>query len=113
MTSIGSIGSIGLAGLGAATRRLDEAAFQVASAASQRAGQPPQSGPDFGGDTAPPAAPAAAPAPTIGAALPSAENPDLPAAMVGMISASNAVLANLQSIRRADEAMDAILKLGA
>ncbi|MFM1987394.1 MAG: hypothetical protein RJA99_351 [Pseudomonadota bacterium] len=106
---------IGLSGLGAATRRLDSAAFDIARASTQRTAQPPAA--DGGGGTAPAgangpgtAAPSA-PAPGIGARLPSAEDPNLPAAMVDLISASNAVMANLQTIRRSDEALEAVLRL--
>lgn len=107
---------IGLSGMGAAMRQLDSAAFDVARAASQRTGQASAAEAVGGGANGPapaavPAAPPAAPAPEIGTQPRAAEDPNLPAAMVGMISASNAVLANLQTIRRADEAMDAILTL--
>ena len=103
--------SISVSGLNAASRRLDSASFEVARASAQRAGQPAPVGSDR-----PPQPPAAAPQvpalpPQAGVALPSAEDPDLPRAMVDMISASNAFLANVQSIRRQNESLDAVLTL--
>ncbi|RPH43002.1 MAG: hypothetical protein EHM87_15070 [Burkholderiales bacterium] len=106
--------TISVSGLNAATRRLDAAAFDVARASAQRVGQPvaaPQGGP---GDGAPaPAAAPQAPAQPLPAAIaqPVAEDPDLPRAMVDMIGASNAFLANLQAIRRQDESLEAVLDL--
>ena len=106
--------SIGLSGVSAATRRLDSAAFDVARASTQRTGQAAPSGPPQAAAPdapAPNAPPPAGAAPAIGTPMPSAEDPDLPRAMVDMISASNAVLANLQTIRRADETLEAALRL--
>ena len=117
--------SIGLAGLQAASRRLDAAAFDVARASTQRTGAPvaprtdaadpaagatsvPAAGAMAGGPPAAPATLAARPAGAPGASVVDAE-PDLPAAMVGVISASNAFLANLQTIRPTDEALGALL----
>jgi hypothetical protein len=116
--------SISLSGLSAASRRLDSAAFEVARASTQRIGQPvtgvePVAGVQGVSGQAPaPAAPVPAPAeqadarpgPT-GLALPTAGDPNLPRNMVDMIAASNAVLANLQAIRRQNESLDAVLKL--
>ena len=107
---------IGLAGMQAATRRLDAPALDGARASAQGAGRapsarpadaPPEAGPDAASGATPGAMPrtagqAAAPVP--------AADIDLPAAMVGVISASNAVLANLQTIRRADEALRTLLE---
>ncbi len=110
--------STGLAGLGAATRRLDEAAFDVARASSQRLGRAPSPA-----DASPPgqapggAAGAGTPpdttvpgAPPRGADAAAPADADLPRAMVDLISASNQVLANLQTIRRGDEALRALLE---
>jgi hypothetical protein len=99
--------STSLDGIGTAMRSLDRAAFDIARASSQRGGQPAT--PDPAGTAPAPAPPPAAATP----ALPSQASAevDLPRAMVDMISASNAVLANLQAIRRTDESLDAILSL--
>jgi hypothetical protein len=95
--------SIGLSGLNAATRRLDAAAFEVGRPpAAQEAAPAPAAGPAAG----PPARPVAPPR-AADAAAPT--DPDLPRAMVDMISASNAFLANLQTIRRTDENLRALL----
>jgi hypothetical protein len=94
--------SIGLSGLNAATRRLDAAAFEVARTSAQEVGRPPAAGPAAG----PPAQPVAPPR-AADAAAPT--DPDLPRAMVDMISASNVFLANLQTIRRTDENLRALL----
>ena len=109
---------IGLAGMQAATRRLDAAAFDVARASAQGAGRAPSAPPAdappaTGPDAAPTATPGAMPRTAGQAAAPvPAADVDLPAAMVGVISASNAVLANLQTIRRTDEALRALLEPG-
>lgn len=114
--------SISLSGLNAASRRLDSAAFEVARASTQRLGQPvtgvePVAGVQGASGQAP-APPAPAPAPQAGTrpgptgpAQSAAEDPDLPRTMVDMIAASNAVLANVQAIRRQNESLDAVLKL--
>jgi hypothetical protein len=113
--NLGSFG-IGLGGLNSATRSLERAAFEVARASTQRAGQP---GTGDAADAPPPAAGAAVPPPPAGAgaAAPtappsSAAGPDvdLPRAMLDMISASQMFMANLQTIRRTDEALDALLE---
>jgi hypothetical protein len=94
-------------GIGTAMRSLDRAAFDTARASSQRGGLPAM--PEQAGT-----APAPTPTPVVAPpALPYQASPevDLPRAMVDMISASNAVLANLQAFKRADENMKAILKL--
>ena len=114
--------SISLSGLSAASRRLDSAAFEVARASTQRIGQSvtgaePVAGVQGASDQAPPPpAPEQArqaggrPAPA-GLALPTAEDPDLPRTMVDMIAASNAILANVQAIKRQNESLEAVLKL--
>lgn len=114
--------SISLSGLNAASRRLDSAAFDVARASTQRLGQlvtgvePVAGGRGAPGQAPTPPAPTQAPqagarpAP-VGLAQPAAEDPDLPRTMVDMIAASNAVLANVQAIRRQNESLDAVLKL--
>jgi flagellar basal body rod protein FlgC len=103
--------SIGLSGLNAATRRLDAAAFEVARTSAQVVGRPPAAeeaapAPAAGPAAGPPARPVAPPR-AADAAAPA--EPDLPRAMVDMISASNAFLANLQTIRRTDENLRALL----
>ena len=100
----------GLSGLNAATRRLEAAALDVARASAQRPGATPDAGQAAG----PPAA-AGAPAPQLPAAPrpPGDASPaeaDLPRAMVDMISASAAFLANLQTIRRTDESLRSLLE---
>jgi hypothetical protein len=114
--------SISLSGLSAASRRLDSAAFDLARASTQRLGRPvtgvePVAGVQGASGQAP-APPAPAQAPQAGArpapaglALPTAEDPDLPRTMVDMIAASNAVLTNVQAIRRQNESLDSVLKL--
>jgi flagellar basal body rod protein FlgC len=107
--------AIGLSGLQAATRRLDAAAFDVARASAQRLGAPPagQDGTAPPGGAlaggAPPADTAGGPAPPGAATGAAAPEVDLPRAMVESISASAAFLANLQTIRRSDEAAKALL----
>jgi flagellar hook protein FlgE len=107
--------AIGLSGLNAATRRLDAVAFDVARAATQRTGQTSAVGAP-GQAAAVTAAPAAAAAPAGGAtpggipAVPAADV-DLAGAMVDQIAASRAFMANLQTIRRTDEALGALLDL--
>jgi flagellar basal body rod protein FlgC len=106
--------TISVSGLNAATRRLDAAAFDIARASAQRVGQPVAAPP--GGTAGPAQPPAAAPQPPAqpqpaAIAQPVAEDPDLPRAMVDMIGASNAALANLQAIRRQNESLDAVLNL--
>ncbi len=102
--------AIGLSGLDAATRRLDAAAFDVARASAQRVAAPP-AGQDVGApEAAAPPQPGPVPAPRpVAEAAPA--DADLPRAMVDVIAASAAFLANLQTIRRADENMKALLDL--
>jgi flagellar hook protein FlgE len=102
--------SIGLSGLNAATRRLDAAAFEVARASTQGAGRAQAAPPAADPAAAPPAvAPPVAAPPAAAPPAASASDPDLPRAMVETIAASNAFLANLQTIRRTDEALRALL----
>ncbi len=114
--------SISLSGLSAASRRLDSAAFELARASTQRIGQPvtgvePVAGVQGVSDQAPPppgpaqAQPAGGRPAPAGLALPTAEDPNLPRTMVDMIAASNAVLANVQAIKRQNESLDEVLKL--
>jgi flagellar basal body rod protein FlgC len=118
--------SISLSGLNAASRRFDSAAFDVARASTQRLGQPvtgvePIASVQGASGQAPtPARPVPVPPPAqqagaqpgpTGLAQPTAEDPDLPRTMVDMITASNAVLANVQAIRRQNESLDVVLKL--
>lgn len=103
--------SIGLAGLNAANRRMEAAALEVS-----RATIPPQNmtpadnTPDAptanAAQPAQPAQPAQSQADVLGLA-----DPDLPGALVSQIAASAAFLANVQTIRRTDEAAQALLKL--
>jgi hypothetical protein len=88
-------------GLLTAHRSLDRAAADVA-----RASVASQAG---AGDTG---APAAVPAPAPVPASVQAEIEALPGAMLSLMAASNAVLANLQSVRRTEEAFDALLRTG-
>lgn len=87
-------------GLLTAHRSLDRAAADVA-----RASVASQAGAAGGAPAAPPAA-AAVPASV------QAEIEALPGAMLSLMAASNAVLANLQSVRRTEEAFDALLRTG-
>ncbi len=104
--------AIGLSGLDAATRRLDAAAFDVARASAQRVGAPSDrqdlGAPEAAAPDAAPPQPGSVPAPRPPAEAAPADA-DLPRAMVDMISASAAFMANLQTIRRADENMKALL----
>ncbi len=97
--------SIGLAGLNAANRRMEAAALEVS-----RATIPPQNmtPADSATDAAAAVAaqPAVAPADTVRVA-----DPDLPGAVVSQIAASAAFMANVQAIRRTDEAAESLLKL--
>ena len=108
--------SISLSGLSAASRRLDSAAFEVARASTQRIGQPVAGVQGASDQAPPPSGPAQAqqaggrPVPA-GLAPLTAEDPNLPRAMVDMIAASNAVLANVQAIKRQNESLDEVLKL--
>lgn len=98
--------SIGLAGLNAASRRLDAAAAQIAQASN------PAGDGDSDVDTVPDAVAPDAPGtavPTGTSSGGTAARPDLAAAMVEQISASAAFLANLQTIRREDDAQRALL----
>lgn len=95
----------GLRGVNAAMRGMDRVAFDIARASNQRLGQLPPAetaqAPAFQpGAAAPPAQPPPPPAPEI----------DLPGAMVDMIASSRAVMANLQTIKRTDEALESLLK---
>ena len=110
--NLGGFG-IGLSGLNSATRSMERAAFEVARASTPRPGQPGT------GDAAAaplPAADATAPPPAVAGSEPGARSAasgpdvDLARAMVDMISASQMFLANLQTIRRTDEALGALLK---
>jgi hypothetical protein len=98
--------AIGLSGLNGATRSLERSAFEVARASTQQAGQ---AVPRVVGGAPPPEPPAAAGAP-VPPATPVDGDVDLPRAMVDMISASQLFMANLQTIRRTDEALEALLK---
>jgi hypothetical protein len=100
--------TIGRAGLDAAMRRLDTAAWDIARASNAQAASPP-AGPQA---TVPAPGPAAQPAPAPAVAGPWAQPApgDLPAQMIGLMTASHAVMANLQVIRRADEAMRALVE---
>lgn len=92
---------IARSGLLTAQRGLDRAASDVA-----RASVASQAGAiDAGAPAAPPPA----------ASLPASVQADieaLPGAMLSLMAASNAVLANLQSVRRTEEAFDALLRTG-
>jgi len=92
--------SIGLSGLRAATRSMDDAAWRIARAGTT--GAPPAA--------APPADP---PQGAPQGAAPATTGPteaDLPRAMVDLAAASHAVHANLQTIRRTDEALRTLLE---
>jgi len=94
---------IGLSGLRAATRSMDDAAFRIARAgttSTPAAARPPAN--------AAPAAPLGAAPPDAAATGPT--DADLPRAMVDLAAASNAFLANLQTIRRTDESLRALLE---
>ena len=97
----------GLHGVNAAMRGLDRAAFDIARSTSQRSAQLPAAGAAEPVDAQPGAA-AVRPAP-----IPSPASPeiDLPGAMVDLIASSRAVMVNLQTIRRTDEAIESLLKL--
>lgn len=97
----------GLRGVNAAMRGLDRAAFEIARATSHRPAQLPAAGAVEPVDAQPGAA-AVRPAPTPSTASPEI---DLPGAMVDLIASSRAVMANLQTIRRTDEALESLLKL--
>ena len=104
--------TIGRAGLDAAMRRLDTAAWDIARASNAQAASPP-AGPQATVPAPGPAAqPAPAPAPGPAVAGPWAQPAPgaLPAQMIGLMTASHAVMANLQVIRRADEAMRALVE---
>ncbi|MGH1357158.1 MAG: hypothetical protein ACRBC3_00200 [Burkholderiaceae bacterium] len=94
--------SVALSGLNAATRRMDEAAVEIS-----RAGIPPsqRSAESVPAEATPVGA---VPDNTAVAGLP---DPDLPGAMVSQIAASAAFMANVQSLRRTDDNMEALLKL--
>lgn len=88
---------IPLAGIRAASLRMDRAATDIARAA--HATQDDASSADG-------TPPAAQRVPTASVDAPEV---DLPSAMVDLISASQAVTANLQSLRRTDDALGALL----
>lgn len=97
--------SIGLAGLNAANRRMEAAALEVS-----RATIPPQN--TTPADSATDAAAAAGAQPTVAPAdAVRVADPDLPGAVVSQIAASAAFMANVQAIRRTDEAAESLLKL--
>ncbi|MFZ4757863.1 MAG: flagellar basal body rod C-terminal domain-containing protein [Burkholderiaceae bacterium] len=117
--------AIGLSGLNAATRRLDAAAWDIARASNQRTAQSgpvapvdpvAAAGTGAAPDAAPPVAPVRPPAPAAGPQTPApgqdAEDPDLPRAMVDLISASQAFMANLKTIQRTDDTLESLLKIG-
>jgi flagellar basal body rod protein FlgC len=89
--------SNGFKGIAAAARQLDAAAFEIARASTQRSAQgtsglsPGAAGLDAGSG---------------GVTLVTAPSDvDLPRTMLDLMVASNAVMANLQSVKRTDEAM--------
>ena len=92
--------TIGRNGLAAASRQLDAAAFEIARASTQRPVQvasglsPGAVGLDSGAGSA-----------TLMSAPVDA---DLPRTMVNLMVASNAVLANLQTVKRTDDALQAL-----
>jgi hypothetical protein len=99
--------TIGQAGLDAAMRRLDAAAWGIARASNAQAAAGPPAGPE----AAAPAQPQAPQMPGFAAPAQGAPAPgDLPAQMIGLMTASHAVTANLQVIRRADEALRGLLE---
>jgi hypothetical protein len=101
---------IGRSGLNTAMRALDRAAFDIARASAPRGAG---AGAVASTPAAPgtPAAPVAPPAPGAGPDLAPAAEIDLPRAMIDLMAASNAALANLQTIRRTDERLEAMLKM--
>jgi flagellar basal body rod protein FlgG len=96
----------GLRGVNAAMRGLDRAAFEIARSTSQRSGQQPVAA---AGD--PEAQPDRTATATMPAPATTGPEVDLPGAMVDLISSSRAVMANLQTIRRTDEALESLFKL--
>ena len=92
--------TIGRNGLAAASRQFDTAAFEIARAATQRPVQSPAG-------LSPGAAGLDTPLARADALLPNADA-DLPRNMVNLMVASNSVLANLQTLKRTDEAMRAL-----
>ena len=89
--------TIGRNGLAAASRPFDAAAFGIARAPTQRAAQAPAGlSPGAAGLDTPLAS---------ADALPPGADADLPRNMVNLMVASNAVLANLQTLKRTDETM--------
>lgn len=89
--------SIGFKGIVAASRQLEAAAFEIARASTQRPSQvasgmsPGAAGLDAGSG---------------GVTLMSVPNDvDLPRTMLDLMVASNAIMANLQSVKRTDEAL--------
>jgi hypothetical protein len=84
-------------GLAAASRQFDSAAFEIARAATQRPVPEPAG-------ISPGAAGLDTPLARADALLPNADA-DLPRNMVNLMVASNAVLANLQTLKRTDEIM--------
>ena len=89
--------TIGRNGLAAASRQFDAAAFEIARASTQQPVQAPAG-------LSPGAAGLDTPLASAAAMLPNADA-DLPRNMVNLMMASNAVLANLQSIKRTDDTL--------
>ena len=89
--------TIGRNGLAAASRQFDAAAFEIARASTQQPVQAPAalSHGAAGLDT---------PLASAAAMLPNADA-DLPRNMVNLMMASNAVLANLQTVKRTDDTL--------
>jgi hypothetical protein len=89
--------TIGRNGLAAASRQFDAAAFEIARASSQQPVQAPAG-------LSPGAAGLDTPLASAAAMLPNADA-DLPRNMVNLMMASNAVLANLQTVKRTDDTL--------
>lgn len=105
--------TIGQAGLDAAMRRMDAAAWGIARASGASAPPAEPAAADAGppGGVPPPggAAPALQAATEAASSRGSAPG-DLAAQMIGLMTASQAVMANLQTIRRTDEAMRRLIE---
>jgi len=92
--------SIGRNGLAAASRQMDAAAFEIARASTQRPAQvtsglsPGAAGLDSGSGSL-----------TL---MATPTDADLPRTMVNLMVASNAVLANLQTVKRTDEVLQSL-----
>jgi len=89
--------TIGRNGLAAASRQFDAAAFEIARASTQQPVQAPAG-------LSPGAAGLDTPLASAAAMLPNADA-DLPRNMVNLMMASNAVLANLQTVKRTDDSL--------